>query len=135
MAGPQRTIIPHLVIDGAVKALDFYARAFGAVEVRRMPTPDGRLMHAEFTIGESTLLMCDEFPEYANGKKRGPRALGAVSAIFHMNVPDCDQAIAKAAAAGAKIVMPASDQFWGDRYGVVEDPFGYQWSFAHPLKK
>lgn len=130
-------VVPHLTLDRCADAIAFYEKAFGAREVHeRVPGPDGvRLMHAEIMIGPSKLMLCDDFPEYCGGKSRHPRALGGVPMVLHQNVPDCDAAIARALAAGATVVMPPEDQFWGDRYGVVEDPFGYQWSFAHPLKK
>jgi PhnB protein len=126
-------VLPHFVVDGAVKAIDFYVRAFGAVEVRRSPIPDGRLMHAEIRIGISTVYLSDDFPEYRGGKKTSPHALGGTPITLHQYVADCDAAVAKAVAAGASIVMPPSDCFWGDRYGQVMDPFGHVWSFAHRL--
>jgi PhnB protein len=126
-------VLPHFVVDGAAKAIDFYVRAFGATEVRRMPSPDGRLMHAEIRIGVSTVYLSDDFPEFRGGKKTNPHALGGTPITLHQYVGDCDAAVAKAVAAGANIVMPPSDCFWGDRYGQVIDPFGHVWSFAHQL--
>ena len=128
-------IIPHLVVPGAVKAIEFYQKAFGATEVMRMPHDDGRLMHAELKIGDARLFLCDDFPEFCGGKSRTAKTLGGTPITLHQDVPNCDAAIAKAGAAGATVSMPAADMFWGDRYGQVTDPYGLVWSFAHPLKK
>jgi PhnB protein len=129
-------ITAHLVVDGAAKAIEFYKAAFGAEEVRRMPAEDGvRLMHAELAIDGGKLLLCDDFPEYCGGKERAASKLGATPVILHLAVPDCDAAIARAAAAGATVTMPAADMFWGDRYGQVRDPFGHEWEFTTPLKQ
>lgn len=131
---PPPGLVPHLVVQGAGEAIDFYKKAFDATEIMRMPAEDGkRLMHAEIRIGPSTLYLCDDFPEFCGGKSRAPKTLGGTPVTIHQNVPNCDQAIAKAAAAGATVTMPAQDMFWGDRYGQVTDPFGHHWSFATPL--
>jgi PhnB protein len=136
MAGPPGMLIPHLVLSDAAAAMEFYKRAFDAQEVARHIAPDGkRIMHGELTFGDSILFLCDEFPEYCGGKMKNPKVVGDVSMVLHQNVQNCDAAIKKAQDAGAKVIMPAGDQFWGDRYGIVEDPFGYQWSFSHPLKR
>lgn len=126
-------LIPHLVVNGAAKASEFYQAAFGAVEVFRMPDPSGsgRLMHVHLTIAGHDLMMADDYPEYCGGVSRVPT--GASPVTLHLNVECCDTAIAKAAAAGATVTMPADDMFWGDRYGKVTDPFGHEWSFSHPL--
>jgi PhnB protein len=131
-------IIPHLVVPGATEAIEFYKKAFGATEVMRMPHNDGRLMHAELKVGDAQLFVCDDFPEFCpegQGKARTAKALGGTPITLHQYVPNCDAAIEKAAAAGAKVTMGATDMFWGDRYGQVTDPYGLVWSFAHPLKK
>lgn len=130
-------VIPHLVLSNCAGAVDFYIKAFGATEIHHRVLEEGgtRVMHTEITIGPSTLYLCDDFPEYCGGKSRTPHALGGVPFVLHQSVPNCDEAMTKAISAGARVIMPAQDQFWGDRYGVVEDPFGYQWSFSHPLKK
>jgi PhnB protein len=129
-------IIAHLVVGGANKAIEFYKKAFGAEEVMRMPAEDGeRLMHAHLKVDGTELFLVDDFPEYHNGKSSDPLKLGGCSVTFHQYVPDADAAIAKAAAAGATVTMPAQDMFWGDRYGQVVDPFGHTWSFAHKLAK
>ena len=124
-------LIPHLVVNGGAKAIDYYKAALGAKEISRVPTPDGRLMHASLQIGDAILMLCDDFPEHCGGVSRAPSGPSPVT--LHLNVPDCDAAIAKAAAAGAKVTMPAMDMFWGDRYGQVVDPFGHSWSYSTPL--
>jgi PhnB protein len=129
-------ITPHLVVAGGKKAVEFYAKAFGAEEVYRMPAEDGeRLMHAHLKVGDAELFLCDDFPEYCAGKSKDPHKLGGTGVTLHQYVPDADAAIARAAAAGATVTMPAQDMFWGDRYGQVVDPFGHTWSFAHKLAK
>jgi PhnB protein len=127
----KSVLIPHLVVSGAVKAVEFYKTALGAEEVSRMPTEDGRLMHAALKIGDATLFLCDDFPEYCGGVSRAPR--GPASVTLHLTVPSADTAIATAAGAGATVTMPAEDMFWGDRYGQIVDPFGHAWSFSNPL--
>lgn len=123
-------IICHLVIKDCAKAIDFYKKAFGAEEVMRMPSPDGRIMHAEMKLGRQMLYLADDFPEYCGGKSRSPLSLGGTPVTLHRYVNDCDAAMKKAEAAGATITMPAQDMFWGDRYGQVQDPFGHIWSLA-----
>ena len=124
-------LIPHLVVKGGAAAIDFYKTALGAVELGRVPTEDGRLMHASLKIGESILMLCDDFPEYCGGVSRAPAGPSPIT--LHLCVPNADAAIAQAAAAGANVTMPAADMFWGDRYGQIVDPFGHWWSFSHPL--
>ena len=125
------TLTPHLVIEGAAQAIAFYEKAFGAKEIARMPAPDGeRLMHAEIVIGDSHVMIADDFPEFCGGTSRSPRKLGGSPVTLHLYVPDVDAALKRAVAAGAKETMPATDMFWGDRYGKVEDPFGHDWSIA-----
>lgn len=133
---PPTGLVPHLVVSDAAKAMEFYRSAFGAVEILRVPTEDGKkLMHAEMRIGNATFYLCDDFPEYCAGKSRTPHALGGTPVTVHQYVPDCDAAIQRAADAGGAVAMPPQDMFWGDRYGQVNDPFGHNWSFATPLKK
>jgi PhnB protein len=127
-------LIPHLVCSPCADALDFYARAFGAQELCRMPGPDGRLMHAAMQIGNSVFFLNDDFPEYCGGKSRTATALGNTPVTIQRYVTDCDAAIRQAEKAGATVLMPASDMFWGDRYGLIRDPFGHQWSIATHLK-
>ncbi|MCP8937628.1 VOC family protein [Alsobacter sp. SYSU M60028] len=124
-------VTPHLVCRGAAEALDFYARALGAREILRMPTPDGRLMHASIEVNDSTVMLCDEFPEMGN---KAPTTLHGTPVTIHLPVNDVDASIARAEAAGARVVMPAADMFWGDRYGLIEDPFGHRWSFGTPKR-
>lgn len=130
-------LVPHLVVNGAARAVEFYKTALGAVEVARMPAEgdDPRLMHVELKIGDAALFLCDDFPEYCGGTVRAPKPGTPTPVTLHLDVPDCDAAIARAAAAGATVSAPAMDMFWGDRYGKVTDPFGHEWSFAHPLRR
>jgi len=123
----MHTVTPHLVCEGAAEAIEFYKRAFGAEEIARMPGPDGKLMHAAVCIGDSTLMLVDDFPEWGS---RGPKALGGSPVTIHLYVDDVDDFVAHAVAAGAKLTMPVQDMFWGDRYGQIEDPFGHHWSVA-----
>ncbi|MBM4067809.1 MAG: VOC family protein [Planctomycetes bacterium] len=120
-------LIPHLVCDPCAEAMEFYKKAFAAEELARMPAPDGRIMHAAIRIGNATVFLVDDFPEYCGGKSQSPRALGGTPVTLHRYVTDCDAAIQRAVDAGATILMPAQDMFWGDRYGVVTDPFGHSW--------
>ncbi|HKQ98742.1 MAG TPA: VOC family protein [Candidatus Polarisedimenticolia bacterium] len=119
------TITPHLVIDGAPRAMEFYKKAFGAEELKRIPGPGGKLMHAEMKIGDSVLMLCDEFPKYG---AVGPKSSSPV--VIHLFVNDVDKVFSQAVAAGATAVMPPTDALWGDRYGKVTDPFGHSWSLA-----
>jgi len=127
-------VIAHLVVEGCANAIDFYKKAFGAEEICRMPSPDGRLMHAEVRIGTSVLYLCDDFPEYCGGKARSPKALGNTPITLTQYVRNCDAAIDRAVKAGATVTMPAMDMFWGDRYGTLIDPFGHSWAFATHIK-
>lgn len=122
------TLTPHLVVKNASKAIEFYKKAFGAEEIRRVPGPDGKsLMHAELKIGDSRLFLVDEFPEM---NCRGPQSIGGTPVTIHIFVEDVDAAFNKAVATGAQVTMPLADMFWGDRYGVLTDPFGHAWSMA-----
>ncbi len=121
------TVTPHLVCSNAAKAIDFYKAAFGAEEVMRLAGPDGSLWHACVTIGDSAVMLVDEFPGMGS---LGPKALKGTPVTIHLNVPNVDAVIEQAVAAGAKVIMPPADMFWGDRYGIVEDPFGHKWSVA-----
>jgi uncharacterized glyoxalase superfamily protein PhnB len=128
----MHTVTPHLVCANAVQAIAFYKKAFGAEEMMRMPGPEGKLMHAMLKIGDSRIMMMDEAPEWG---ARGPKLLGGASVTMHLQVPDCDAAFARAVDAGATVKMPLADMFWGDRYGVLEDPYGHSWSIAtHKLE-
>jgi PhnB protein len=121
------TITPHLVCAGAAKALDFYARAFGAVELSRLTGPDGRVMNAQVRIGDSMLMVCDEYPEHGG---LGPRSLKGSPVTVHLYVADVDASFDRAVAAGATAEMAPAPMFWGDRYGQLQDPFGHRWSLA-----
>lgn len=126
-------VTPHLIIDGCAKAIDFYKKAFGAEEISRLPAPDGKkVMHAMIKIGNSVLMLCDDFPEW--GAAKSPKALGQSSVTLHMYVPDADASFKRALDAGATVSMPIADMFWGDRYGIVKDPFGHEWSIATHIK-
>ncbi len=123
----MHTVTPHLVCENASKAIDFYVKAFGAVDLARLPGPDGRLMHGMIRIGDSPVMLMDAYPEYG---APGPKALKGSPVVLHIYSEDVDAAFKRAVEAGAKAVMPPADMFWGDRYGQVEDPFGHRWSIA-----
>jgi uncharacterized glyoxalase superfamily protein PhnB len=125
------TLSPHLICANAAAAIDFYKKAFGAREWMRMPGPDGKLMHASLMIGDSRLMLVDEMPQW---QCLSPKARGGTSVTIHMQVPNVDEVFARAVAAGAAVKMPVADQFWGDRYGVLVDPFGHEWSIATHIK-
>ena len=123
----MHTVTPHLVCAGAANAIEFYKKAFDAVESGRLPGPDGRLMHAMIRICGSAVMLVDEMPEWG---ALGPKALKGSPVTIHLYVEDVDAVVARAVKAGAKITMPVADMFWGDRYGKLEDPFGHHWSVA-----
>lgn len=124
----MHSLTPHLICDGAAEAIEFYKRAFGAVELARLPGPQGRLLHAMIRIGDSPLMLVDEFPEWGNAV--GPKTLKGSPVTIHLYVEDVDATVGRAVAAGATVTMPVDDMFWGDRYGKIEDPFGHHWSIA-----
>jgi uncharacterized glyoxalase superfamily protein PhnB len=107
--------------------MDFYTQAFGAVDLGRMHGPDGKIMHGTMRIGDSVMMLVDDFPEFGSP---GPQALKGSPVIIHLYVEDADAAFARAVEAGATPVMPLADMFWGDRYGVLQDPFGHKWAIA-----
>jgi uncharacterized glyoxalase superfamily protein PhnB len=123
----MHTVTPHLVCAGAADAIEFYKQAFGAEEFMRLPGQDGRLMHAAVRIGDSVVMLVDEMPEW---NCLGPKAIGNTAVTIHLMVDDVDAMFAQAVTAGATVKMPVADMFWGDRYGMVTDPFGHQWSIA-----
>lgn len=125
----MHVVSPHLVCRDAAKAIDFYKAAFGARELMRLPGPDGKLMHACVSINGSSVMLVDEMPDW---KVLGPKHLGGSPVTIHLMVDDVDRVVAQAVKAGAVVKMPVADQFWGDRYGVIEDPFGHLWSVATP---
>ena len=127
----MHTVTPHLVCAGAGAAIDFYKKAFGATETSRMPGPGGKLIHASIRIGDSTVMLVDEMPEWGS---LGPKALKGSPVVIHLYVDDVDAFTARAVTAGAKVTMPVADMFWGDRYGQLEDPFGHRWSVATHIR-
>jgi len=125
------SLTPHLVCKGALQAIDFYQRAFGAEEVFRLTGPDGTLIHGSLRIGDSMLMLSDECPPMG---AFSPQKLGGTPVTIHLSVKDADASVARAIAAGAKNTMPVMEMFWGARYGVVQDPFGHSWSVATQVK-
>jgi len=123
------TVTPTITFRDTVEAIEFYKKAFGAVERGRFPGPDGRVMHAEIQIGNAIVMMNDEIMD-----SRSLRSIGASPVTFYVYVEDADAAFAKATAAGAKPTMPPMEMFWGDRFGQVEDPFGHKWAIATRVK-
>jgi len=120
-------VIPHLVCAGAAAAIDFYAKAFGATEMIRLPAANGKLMHACLSLNGAAVMLADECPEQG---MLGPKSLKGTPVTIHLTVPDADALFSQAVNAGATVIMPVADMFWGDRYGIVEDPFGHRWSMA-----
>jgi PhnB protein len=131
----QPAVSPHLVVGDGAAAIDFYIKAFSAVELGRVPGPDGKLMHAALQINGSTVLLNDDFPEYNDGKSSTPVALGGTPVTIHLTVTDVDSKFQQAVDAGATVVSALEDQFWGDRYGVLRDPFGHHWSLGQPVRE
>ncbi len=119
----MHSLTPHLICANAAAAIDYYRTAFGAVELSRLPGPDGKLMHAMLRIGDSVLMLVDEAPQLGLHGTKSP-------VLIHLYVDDVDATVAGAVEAGARITMPVADMFWGDRYGRIEDPFGHGWSIA-----
>jgi PhnB protein len=120
-------VTPHLIVKGAANAIEFYEKAFGAVEEVRLPGPNGRLMHAVIRIFGDAVMLVDEMPEWG---ALSPKSLKGSPVTLHLYVEDVDAAVKRAVGAGAKVTMPVEDMFWGDRYGKIEDPFGHHWSLA-----
>jgi PhnB protein len=138
MADPiqvQPAVSPHLVVDDAAAAIDFYVKAFDATEYGRVPGLDGKLIHAALNINGFMVMLNDDFPEMTDGKSMTPTALGGTPVTIHLTVTDVDKKFKKAVDAGATVVTPLEDQFWGDRYGMVRDPFGHQWSLGQPIRE
>ena len=129
-------LIPHLVVDDAAKAIQFYEEAFGAEGVATAPSPDGsKIMHAEFIVGNTIVFLADDFPEMAEGRERTPKALGNSPVTVHRYVEDVDAAVEKARKAGATITMEPEEMFWGERYATLTDPFGHYWSFSAVVRE
>ena len=124
----QHTLSAHLTVKDAPQAIEFYKKAFGATEVHRMPDPSGLIMHAALKLGDSIFFLNDEMPVPGGGKS--PSSIGGTAVTINLYVPDADKIYKQAIAAGAKETMPIADQFWGDRYGVVTDPYGHLWAIA-----
>jgi PhnB protein len=121
------TLTPYLAVDDAAKAIEFYKRAFGARERVSMPTPEGKIAHAELEIGDSLVMLSDPFPE---STCKTPTELGGTSAGVFVYVEDVDDVVQQAVDAGAKVTAPVEDMFWGDRFGKISDPFGHEWQIA-----
>jgi PhnB protein len=126
------TVTPSIFVAGAAKAIDFYKKALGAEEVMRFPAPDGAIMHAEIRIGDSTIMLADEMPDYGG---KGPKSIGGTPVSFFVYSENVDAAWKRAINAGAREVMPLINQFWGDRAGCLEDPFGHHWWLAQQVQK
>ena len=123
----MHSLTPHLICADAISAIEFYKQAFNAGEVMKLTGPNGMLVHGSLRIGDSTLMLAEECPEWGSF---GPKTLKGSPVVIHLVVDNVDAVIAQAVAAGAKLTMPVADMFWGDRYGQVEDPFGHRWSVA-----
>jgi PhnB protein len=124
-------VFPYLRVHSAAEAIEFYARAFGGTEQFRLTAPDGRIGHAQLKFGSATVMLGDEYPE---GGIRGPRSLGGTTVAIHLHVSDVDQAFEQAIGAGATVVRPLKNQFWGERTGTVRDPFGHEWLLGGHLE-
>jgi PhnB protein len=131
----EPAVIPHLVVSDSAAAIDFYVKAFGAEELGRVPRPDGKIVNAAVRINGSTVMLNDDFPETCGGKSMTPTSLGGTPVTVHLTLTDVDAKFQRALDAGATVVVPLDDMFWGDRYGVVEDPFGHRWSMGQPVRE
>ena len=120
-------VTPYLIIDGAAKAIEFYKKVFGAKEKMRMPSPGGKVGHAELSLGDSMIMLADEHPDMGH---RAPHAYGGSAVSLMVYVPDVDATVKTAIAGGAKVVRPVENQFYGDRMGTIQDPFGHSWYVA-----
>ncbi|MFZ5732968.1 MAG: VOC family protein [Pseudomonadota bacterium] len=138
MTEKVQVVTPHLVVDNANAAIDFYKKGLGATETFRLPYEDGkRVMHCELNLDGARIFVVDAFPEFRGPEHGGdnyrtPKELKGTSVTIHIEVPDCDAAVKRMADAGATVSQEPWDAFWGARYGRVIDPFGHEWSFAHP---
>ncbi|HYG86364.1 MAG TPA: VOC family protein [Azospirillum sp.] len=121
----KHALSPHLVVDGAAKAIDFYKEAFGAEEMIRLPGKDGKLLHAAVSINGAVVMLVDEMHDCG---MLGPKSLKGTPVTLTLDVEDVDHFVERAVKAGATLTMPVADMFWGDRYGVIEDPFGHRWA-------
>jgi uncharacterized glyoxalase superfamily protein PhnB len=127
----HHTVTPSLFVDGAARAIDFYKKALGAEELMRFPGPDGKIMHAEIRLGDSIIMLADEMPDQGG---RSPKSIGGTAVSFFVYGENVDAAWKRAVDAGAKPIVPLADQFWGDRTGCLEDPFGHQWWLAQHIQ-
>ncbi|HWZ75143.1 MAG TPA: VOC family protein [Candidatus Sulfotelmatobacter sp.] len=125
------TLTPFLTVRNAVRAIEFYKQAFGAQERGVAKGPDGKVMHAELKIGDSVIMLSDEYPEFGS---LSPQSVGGSPMGLHIYIENVDAAFDRAVKAGAQVEMPVMDQFWGDRYGKLKDPFGHKWSIATHVK-
>jgi PhnB protein len=133
---PISPVVPYLTVADAKSAIRFYMEAFGAREVEHQETPDGKsVIHSRLVIHGGVIMLCDDFPEKNGGKSHTARALGGTPVMIALTVPDADAVWDRATRAGAKVVMPLEDQFWGDRFGILEDPAGNRWSLSTPKRK
>jgi len=123
----RQAVTPYICVKDSAGAIEFYKKAFGAIELMRVPMPDGRIGHAEIKIGEATIMMADEYPEI---QFLSPESLGGSPVMIHVYVDDVDALASQAVAAGAKLARPVADQSYGDRNCKIEDPFGHAWFFA-----
>ena len=132
----QPAVSPMLTVSDGAAAIDFYVKAFDAEELGRVPGPDGKkLFHAALRINGALVMLNDDFPEMNDGKSATPEALGGSPVTVHLTVSDVDAKFQKAIDAGATVVMPLDDMFWGDRYGELRDPFGHLWSLGQPMRE
>jgi PhnB protein len=127
----MHSITPHIVCKDAPAAIEFYKKAFGAIDAGQMLAPNGKLIHGMIRIGDSAVMLAEETPEWG---AVGPLTLKGSPVTLHLYVDNADAAFERAVAAGATSVMPPADMFWGDRYGVLKDPFGHNWSIAHHMR-
>ena len=125
------SVTPYLVVINGTEAIEFYKKAFGAKEVLRHSTPDGKILNAQLKIGDSMVLLSDEFP---GSDVRSPLSIGTSTVTLHIYSKDVDKLWEQATSAGARIVMPLNNQFWGERYGQLADPFGHRWSLSQQIK-
>ena len=129
------TFAPYLVVSNAAEAIEFYKKAFGAEELVRHPAPGSdKLMHAHLVVHGGHLMLSDDFSQMMGGKSETPEALGGSPVTFHVHTDNADAVWEQAVAAGAQVTMPLADQFWGDRYGQLRDPFGHKWSVGQTLR-
>jgi PhnB protein len=125
------SVTPHLVIAGVKEAIEFYRKAFGATARSQLEGPGGKVVHAEIEIGGAMLMLAEEMPEWG---ALGPRSTKGSPVSVHLYVPDVDAVVERAVKAGARVTMPVADQFWGDRYGTLEDPYGHRWGVATHMR-